>query len=338
MSDLEPTSEWRLPTSAQFQDFFAAKLAPRLVECEQVRLRTVANVRLYIGVIVALILLGSLLFFVSGGGLQQSGFWIMLAAVVGFIVSAAAYGKIVAGYRRRFKGELVLPIIQFFGPDFTYNPEGFVPRSTFQLCRIFDHSIDRYNGEDLIGGTAGKTRFECSEVHAEYKTTTTDSKGNRSTQWHTIFKGLFFMADFNKHFNATTLVLPDQAQAALGWLGQKLQGMNFSRPGSLVKLEDPEFEKYFVVYSTDQVEARYILSPSLMRRLLDYRLRINRPIHLAFIADHVFLAVDLGHNLLEPKLFSPLNFDACYASFTDLHSILLIIEELNLNLRIWSKQ
>ena len=44
--------------------------------------------------------------------------------------------------------------------------------------------------------------------------------------------------------------------------------MNFSESGKLVKLENVEFEKQFAVYSTDQLEARYILTPQLMERLL----------------------------------------------------------------------
>jgi hypothetical protein len=33
-----------------------------------------------------------------------------------------------------------------------------------------------------------------------------------------------------------------------------------------IKLEDPEIRKNFVVYSTDQVEARYLLTPSFIQR------------------------------------------------------------------------
>ena len=46
-----------------------------------------------------------------------------------------------------------------------------------------------------------------------------------------------------------------------------------SRFGRLeeIELEDPEFMEHFRVYSTDQVEARYILSPSMMERLLAFR-------------------------------------------------------------------
>lgn len=49
-----------------------------------------------------------------------------------------------------------------------------------------------------------------------------------------------------------------------------MQNINVGRP-DVVRLEDPEFEKIFVVYSSDEVEARYILSTSFMERLVEFR-------------------------------------------------------------------
>ncbi len=57
-------------------------------------------------------------------------------------------------------------------------------------------------------------------------------------------------------------MLPDFAEKLLGKFGQKFQ-KSFTH-GKLVKLENPEFEKEFVVYSSGQQEARYILTPVMM--------------------------------------------------------------------------
>ena len=140
---------------------------------------------------------------------------LLVVAIIAAIIIGAGYHFITRGYREEIPN-LNSPaprVIGFFGRDFGYNPDDRIAEGRFTEARIFDHHIDRYNGEDYISGTAGKTRFECSEVHAEYKTTSTDSKGNSHTEWHTIFKGLFLIADFNKNFNGLTLVLPDVAQA-----------------------------------------------------------------------------------------------------------------------------
>ena len=48
-----------------------------------------------------------------------------------------------------------------------------------------------------------------------------------------------------------------------------------------MKLENPDFEKTFDVYSTDQIEARYLLSPSMMERLLALEMCIRDSIKAA---------------------------------------------------------
>jgi len=137
-------------------------------------------------------------------------------------------------------------------------------------------------------------------------------------------------------------VVPDTAQSVLGGFGQRLQslGRTFS-DAKLVALEDPEFEQLFAVYGTDQVEARYILSTSLMRRLIDFRARMDAKIHVAFVDEQVFIAVDSKQNHFEPPSIwsarprlSERDIDAFLANIALAESI---VEGLNLNTRIWGK-
>ena len=123
----------------------------------------------------------------------------------------------------------------------------------------------------------------------------------------------------------------------LGGLGQSLQSLDTSR-GAIVKLEDPEFEREFVVYSSDQVEARYILSSALMQRIVEFRRRCNRRVHLSFVGDHVYLAVESGKDLFEPPLFSRLTAATVEEYWSDLQLFGGIVEQLNLNTRIWTKE
>ena len=136
--------------------------------------------------------------------------------------------------------------------------------------RIFRMKPDRYRGDDLVTGLLGKTETAFSEIHSEYKTSRSSKSGTHTT-WRTVFKGLFFIAGFNKSFKGETYVLPEVAQKVFGKiLGNLFQPWNRGR-GQLVKMEDPTFEMNFVVYGDDQIEARYVLSTSLMKRITDYK-------------------------------------------------------------------
>lgn len=152
-----------------------------------------------------------------------------------------------------------------------------------------------------------------------------------------IFRGIFFVADFNKNFNGHTVVLPDTAERMLGKFGQSLQSM--SSRGQLIRLEDPEFEKEFCVYSDDQVEARYILSTSLMQRIIEFKRKWNTKIYLSFRNSNVYIAISMSKNLFETRLFKSVqDYKFIEENIQFLILITGIIEDLNLNTRIWTKQ
>ncbi|MBN1492795.1 MAG: DUF3137 domain-containing protein, partial [Candidatus Omnitrophica bacterium] len=240
-------------------------------------------------------------------------------------------------YTSEFKFRVIQRIVHFIDPGLVYSATECVDEGTYMMSNLFPHRIDRYQGDDLVKGQIGSTTIKFSELHTQYKTTSTDSKGHTRTHWHTIFKGLFFEGDFNKHFKGRTLVLPDSAEKFFGNLGNLFQSWNSTR-GELIKLEDPEFEKMFVVYGNDQIEARYILSTSLMKRICDFKKKSRRNVHLSFIASKVFVAVSYYKNLFEPKVFATLlDFKPVQEYFEDLQLAIGIVEDLNLNTRIWTK-
>ena len=102
---------------------------------------------------------------------------------------------------------------------------------------------------------------------------------------------------------------------------------------------DPEFEKLFVVYGTDQIESRYILSPALMQRIVEFKTKRQKPIYLSFVGSSIFVALSETRPLFEPKIFSSiLDFKTVCGYFEDLRVAVEIVEDLNLNTRIWSKE
>ncbi len=108
--------------------------------------------------------------------------------------------------------------------------------------------------------------------------------------------------------------------------------------GDLVELENPEFEKLFTLYGDDQVEARYILSTSLMERLVNFRRKTNARLHLSFINSKVYVALSVNKNFFEPNVFSSgVKSGYLKECFNYLELVTGIIDDLKLNLRIWGK-
>ncbi|MEC4747314.1 DUF3137 domain-containing protein [Methylomicrobium sp. Wu6] len=239
-------------------------------------------------------------------------------------------------YAAEFKGCTIRGLAALIDPHLDYLPHHYIDEQDYHESDIFRSGIDRYRGDDLVEGALGATRFRFSELVHEEKHETTDSKGRKQTHWVTIFKGIFFIADFNKHFQGKTYVVPD-ARGSLSGLGKLFEKCSSGR-GDIVELENPEFEKLFTVYGTDQVEARYILSPSLMERLVNFRNKASTRVHIAFIHSKLYVALPVNKDLFEPKIFSS-SVQSGYLRdyFRYLALVAGIVDDLNLNLRIWKK-
>ena len=240
-------------------------------------------------------------------------------------------------YKKEFKEKVVREIISLINPDWSYNPEGMISKEEYRSSKLFTTKVDRYRGDDLVTGVIEKTDFRISELHTEEKKETRDSKGRKSTRWRTIFKGLFGHADFNKEIVGETLVLPDTAERMFGSFGTKLQKM--SGRGKLIKMENVEFEKLYVVYGSDQVESRYVLTPTMMEAMINIVDKYNKIVNFSFIGSRVYFAISFSKDLFEPRIFgSGVRFDDLEEMNEQFRIIQTIISELNLNTRIWTKE
>lgn len=240
-------------------------------------------------------------------------------------------------YRSEFKETVVRKIVELINPDWDYEATGHISHGHYKTSKLFPRSVDRYKGDDLVSGAIEKTDFRISELHTEYKSESTDSEGRRETTWHTIFKGLFAHIDFNKDIKGETMVLPDTAEKMFGSFGKRFQKM--SGRGKLIQMENVEFEKEFVVYGSDQIEARYILTPTMMEAILNLAKQFGKKVQFSFIGSRVYFAMEFKKDLFEPRIMSSgIQFEDMKRMNDQFSIIETIIHEMNLNTRIWTKE
>ncbi|MBI5225494.1 DUF3137 domain-containing protein [Candidatus Micrarchaeota archaeon] len=258
---------------------------------------------------------------------------ILFAGIIGFGAYAIGSGMIKGKYVSAFKRNVIAKIIASYNPLFEYLPTSGIGAAEFNSSKIFQTIPNIYSSEDMIKGTAGKTKMVFSEIDA--KKETGSGKHRKVTP---IFHGLFFIADFNKNFKTPTFVFPDSGSSFFGNLiSDFLQATNIAK-SQLVKLEDPEFEKYFTVYCADQIEARYILSPSLMQRIVEFRKKVGKEVLISFINSDINIAIRMNENYFEPTIWSPLDKNQIKQYFDQLELVFGIVEDLDLNERIWAKK
>ena len=318
-----------MKTISELTDFYYKSLYPVLQELEGDRKavkKKVINFGIIYGVIVATIAFASfryvdldVLFFMGVFALAGFG-WL--------------YRFLVSDYADDFKQKVIAPLIHEIDENLEYTPDLHIPIAHFKNSKLFTSRPDRVSGNDYVHGKIDGIDIAFSDFHAEKRHK--DSKGRET--WSTIFQGLFIVSDFHKNFNGETVILPDYAQSTFGNLiGSWLQTNNFSRK-QLVKMDSPAFEKAFVVYGTDQIEARYILTHTLMQKLLNYKKRSKHPLYVSFIRGKIYMAIEYNEDMFEPAVFrSLLNYKIAMEYVATLHLAIGIVEELKLNQKLWSK-
>lgn len=321
-----------MKTLSELTDFYYKVLYTPLQRLEKERGELRHRI-VTVGVLFTLftLIVASFIFNASNGNIDFLMFLGFAYVVVGGII----YKMLTKDYTKEFKEKIILPLIQEIDSNLNYLPMLHVSQKLFRDSKIFTSDIDRFNGNDLVRGILDGVNIEFSDIHAQKRHKNSKGKDNYST----IFQGLFIVADFHKHFKGTTVILPDTAQSTFGDLiGGWLQSKNISRE-ELVKMDNSEFEREFVVYGSDQVEARYILSHTLMDKLLHFKKRSNHPIYISFIGGYIHMAIEYNKDLFEPSVFrSLLDYKIAMEYVQTLHLCLSIIDELKLNQKLWSKQ
>ena len=232
--------------------------------------------------------------------------------------------------RSAFKTEVLSRVFEFVLPGVDYRPGSHIGSEHVERSGLFPESWNRDSGEDYVAGRLGETDFWFSELRLV--------KEGRKDEETVVFRGLFFIADFHKSFRGRTYLLPDLAERVLGVLGRSLQAFPRFDGTELVELEDPDFEKRFVCHATDPVEARYVLSTSLVQRLLALAERASGPLRVSFVDECMYLALPLARDLLPAAFFgSAVHEDAMLGWVRELFTVVGLVEELGLNTRIWSK-
>ncbi|PID94484.1 MAG: hypothetical protein CSA95_02710 [Bacteroidetes bacterium] len=254
---------------------------------------------------------------------------LMLASIFA-LIALLRYNKM----KEVFKKEVITRIVALLNPEFEYQAKGFVPEAHYLAAGFFPDTHDRYGGDDLITGVIDKTPFLFSDLKVEEKKNKKQMDERKVMVWKSLFKGLFFVAEFNKSLNENTFVVPEKAHT--DFLGKEKKGVN--RYGKLVKLENPEFEKIFSVYGSSQQEARYILTPAMMEAIVNVHKMGGFQMMFSFVGSNVYCAIPRKRDTFEPKVSRSVEYKDVEEMYMLLHLIETIIKEMNLNTRIWTKE
>ena len=325
-----------MPSIEELYTFYKNNMIPSLIPLEKERKIIVRKFFSYLTITIAssILFVGLLLFLFS---IEKGIIYSIISVlfIINLFTIGITYETISRRYKKKFNVDIIQKLIHFIDPTLTYEKYKSINLYSFEESNIFLKHVDEHEGSDLIYGKIGETKIEFSNLHTQYESKIKSRDGGTETTLNTIFSGIFFVADFNKNFITSLVILPDRVEKRFGKLwGSRIQSWNKKR-GKLIKLENPEFEKYFVVYGEDQIESRYILSPDLMERIVSFRKKIKKNIYLSFVNNKVFIAIST-QNLFAARIFlNLLQFKTIEKYYSSLRIGIDLVEDFNLNTRIW---
>ncbi len=322
MPDLEPVTTKFIEVGEHEKGFakhFEAHIAPLLNEIETKRLATYATFKSHI--------IRAILIWISVVGLAFVG--VNLGFFDSEMLSTVAVGSIgamgwfiympIREYKNDVKSKFMPVICSFYG-DISYSLTGTSHLETKYAGQIFP-SYNRRESEDFISGEYKKVTIKLHEA-------TLRKKSGKVIV--TVFHGLVLELDFPKTFKGKTLLCKDEK-----YFGNLIKGKAFHGL-QRIELEDPEFEAMFQVFSSDQVEARFVLTTAFMERLLALA-RLRSPngasiVQCVFEENQMVIAIPTEKDLFEPGSIrkSALLVDDIHIFLSEVKEIFELIDLLKL--------
>ena len=293
----------------EFQEAFFKKISPGLSKYESERLRQFGYTR---AVKIAALIIILVLVFLT----KQIDIGLIL-----FICCIA--GAVCFGLKKKFENEIkqkIMPYVCKCLGDLKWK----YAQCSFEQLLCKSGIIDRYNRvsyDDSFTGIYKDINYEICETSFYY---TTGTGKNSSTR--TVFKGVMIKLDMNKSFTGNTVIRPDTLKHA--------------SPAANLKhttLEDVVFEKKFDVFTDDEVEARYLITPSFMERLNNMKTAFSADrVSCSFYDKYLLVGLHTSKDLFSIcSLKEPVNDGKqFFTMFEEILSIIKLIDHFKLNQKI----
>lgn len=270
---------------------------------------------------------------------------------VEFIIIAVAIAVVIIGIlliiryniineqNKKYKIQIIPAILSAIDTSFRYSISSGHTKQEFFDSDLYNKNITDYESDNMISGMVGETAVKISNIEAtrvEETEKVVERDGRRTTEierhTYTVFKGIFMSLDFNKHFDGIT---------KLHTKGTLLNGFEenmdtlFSNYKKLT-IENQEFNNNFDVITTDMQNALYILTPAFAELLLVFYKKTNKGLGICFKNGIMYVAFEKEEFL---KVDNSLDYESnMRLIYKEIANKLNIVDDLQLNNRIWTKE
>lgn len=257
--------------------------------------------------------------------LTNQPFIIMFGLIISIIITTILSHNPQKKFKKAFKETFVLKSLNNIFTDLIYNPESGLDQSVIRNTGMM-YMGDRYSSNDYICGKYKNINIVQADVHIEERHETRDSNGHTHTTYETIFKGRWMIFDFNKNFKANIQVRQK------GFGNAKINNWRQTSKYQKIMMEDQVFNNNFRTYAQSDIEAFYILTPSLMEKLKNLASKTSGKLLFCFIDNKLHIGIHNNKDSFEHGVFTKINEEKITNNIAqDINLITNFVDELNLD-------
>lgn len=230
----------------EFSKTYKKNIEPLLGDLEVERVEVQKKCKPLIALVVTFLILFLLCLFILRTNVSNT--FGVICLIVALVLCWPIY-SLTSKLRAKLKQNVISKILSIYGNIYFAGEKDIIKAYEIRQMGLFPRFTLKDDDDIIIG-----VHKNCNFVICETKLTHREKRG-KSSVTVTDFQGLIIKAQMNKNFAAKTVI------GMKGYINKP--DRNFEK----VELESVDFMKNRCVYSTDQIDARYILTTSFIERL-----------------------------------------------------------------------
>lgn len=195
--------------------------------------------------------------------------------------------------------------------------EGISKNDIVETNSLYVHIIE---GSDYIESSYKNIKFKMSDI----KIIEIDRDSDGSESERTVFSGQWMIFDFNKYFKSNIQIWE---KVLIGNI-EKTKDFNLNK----IEVEDIEFGKKFDVFAQNDLEAYYVLTPSMIEKIMEVEKELNGVLLFVFLNNRLHVGIKRNKDLFKVSILNKIDLESYKELFYgDLSIIFKLIDLLNLD-------
>lgn len=301
----------------EFYEKYTNKIVPLVKKYENSR-----RIRLVFAILssFSLIVLGSLVTYfayIYGDGITKGDVDCLELALTLYFLSYFVWFRIKKRFENTIK-EKIMPTVCSCFDNIKWTHGSYSGSEVFSAsCVIPQFTLGLEDYDDIFIGSYKDVNIEI--IESKYRI-------DCGKHQRIVFKGVIVKLNMNKPFASHTVVKPNS--------------LTHTSPSSGLchtVLEDVEFNKKFDVYTNDEIDARYLITPSFMERLKKIKTTFKaNNVSCAFFGDLLIIALSIDKDLFSIcSLIRKIDDSKQYFQmYEEILSIVKLIDHFKLNQKI----